>query len=351
MELLYQGASEPNLLYFPGLFGDNPIPIYNMIQIGPVRVTFYGLLIASGMLLAMIYAFKVFRKVGVDPDKAIDAIIGGIIGGVLGARIYFVAFNWDSYGLDFSSWDSFWSTFFRLFKTWEGGMAIYGGLIGALLVGGLVAKWRNISLPVLLDVVGIGFLLGQGIGRWGNFFNVEAFGDNTTLPWGMTSESISRYLAIHQSSLEKIGVSIDPQVPVHPTFFYESVWCLIGFVLLALYLKHRKFDGEVFLIYLAYYGAERFLVEGLRTDSLMIGSLRVSQLLAGVLVLASILAILIIRSKIKGNHDENYLKLFVLTEEGQRIAQKLPPLKEEAVQGNQDKEPAAKEEKQDGSDH
>lgn len=351
MELLYQGSPDPNLLYFPGLFGDNPIPIYNMIQIGPVRITFYGLLIATGMLLAMIYAFKVFRKVGVDPDKAIDAIIGGIVGGIVGARIYFVAFNWDSYGLDFSSWDSFWATFSRLFKTWEGGMAIYGGLIGALLVGGLIARWRKIHLPALLDVVGIGFLLGQGIGRWGNFFNVEAFGDNTTLPWGMTSESISRYLAIHQSSLEKIGVSVNPQVPVHPTFLYESIWCLIGFVLLALYLKHRKFDGEVFLIYLAYYGAERFLVEGLRTDSLMIGSLRVSQLLAGILVLASVLTIIIIRSKIKGNHDENYLKLFVLTEEGQRIAQKLPPLKAEEPQENPDEKPAAEEEQTDGSNH
>ena len=116
---------------------------------------------------------------------------------------------------------------------------------------------------------------GQGIGRWGNFFNVEAFGSNTTLPWGMTSPDIVSYLTYKQSALAAIGVTVDPNTPVHPCFLYESIWCLIGFVLLALYLKHRKFDGEVFLMYLAFYGAERSVVEGLRTDSLMIGSLRV----------------------------------------------------------------------------
>lgn len=136
----------------------------------------------------------------------------------------------------------------------------------------------------------------------------------------MTSPDIVSYLTYKQSDLAAIGVTVDPNVPVHPCFLYESIWCLIGFVLLALYLKHRKFDGEVFLMYLAFYGAERAVVEGLRTDSLMIGSLRVSQLLAAVLVVVSVTAILVIRSKIKGSHDENYMKLFVLTEAGQAIA-------------------------------
>lgn len=136
----------------------------------------------------------------------------------------------------------------------------------------------------------------------------------------MTSPDIVSYLTYKQSALAAIGVTVDPNTPVHPCFLYESIWCLIGFVLLALYLKHRKFDGEVFLMYLAFYGAERSVVEGLRTDSLMIGSLRVSQLLAAVLVVVSMVAILVIRSKIKGNHDENYRKLFVLTEAGQAIA-------------------------------
>ena len=292
----------------------------NAIDIGPFHITYYGLLIALGLILAMIYAFRVFRQVGIDPDKAIDCILGGIVGGIVGARLYFVIFSWDNYGLDFSNWGAFWNSFLRIFKTWEGGLAIYGGLIGALLVGVLIAKHRKICIPALLDVVGVGFLLGQGIGRWGNFFNVEAFGSNTTLPWGMTSPDIVNYLTYKQSDLAAIGVNVDPNMPVHPCFLYESLWCLVGFILLALYMKRRKFDGEVFLMYLAFYGAERAVVEGLRTDSLMIGSLRISQMLAVVLVVASVAIIIIIRCKIKGNHDENYMKLFVLTEAGQKIA-------------------------------
>lgn len=303
---------------FPGLGLE--FHFNNAIDIGPVHIAYYGMIIAVGLILAMVYAFRVFRKVGIDPDKAIDCILGGILGGIVGARLYFVIFSWDSYGLDFSSWGDFWNSFLRIFKTWEGGLAIYGGLIGALLVGVLIARHHKLCIPALLDVVGIGFLLGQGIGRWGNFFNVEAFGSNTTLPWGMTSPDIVSYLTYKQSALAAIGVTVDPNTPVHPCFLYESIWCLIGFVLLALYLKRRKFDGEVFLMYLAFYGAERAVVEGLRTDSLMIGSLRVSQLLAAVLVVVSVIAILVIRSKIKGNHDENYRKLFVLTEAGQAIA-------------------------------
>lgn len=324
MQILYSGSTEPALVYFPNLFGDTPLRVYNTIQIGSFSITFYGIVIALGMLLAMLYAFKTFRKVGVDPDRAIDAIIGGLIGGVVGARLYFVAFSWDNYGLDFSSGGALWDSIVQIFSIRQGGLAIYGGLIGALLVGLLVAKWRKIHISSLLDVVGVGFLIGQGLGRWGNFFNVEAFGDNTTLPWGMWSEQTSAYLASHQSALQSVGIMVDPSMPVHPCFLYESIWCIVGFFLLSAYMKHRKFDGEVFLMYLAFYGAERSIVEGLRTDSLMIGSLRVSQLLAIVLTIGSIIAIFVIRSRIKGNHDENYGKLFVLTEEGQRIFNGIP---------------------------
>ena len=292
---------------FPGL--GLSFHFNNSISIGPFTITYYGIIIAVGMILAMVYAYKNFRKVGVDPDKATDAILGGIIGGIIGARLYYVIF----------SWKDFKDSPIDIFKIWEGGLAIYGGLLGALAIGVLIAKWRKVHISSLLDIAGIGFLLGQGMGRWGNFFNVEAFGDNTNLPWGMTGPKVVAYLTEHQSQLAAVGISVDPNMPVHPTFLYESLWCLAGFVLLALYLKHRKFDGEVFLMYLGYYGLERFLVEGLRTDSLMIGSLRVSQLLAGVLVIVSVVAILVIRSKIKNNHDETYRKLFVLTEEGQKI--------------------------------
>lgn len=260
---------------FPGLGLE--FSFENFFTIGPIKITYYGFLIALGMGLAMLYAFRTLRKVGVDPDKSIDAIIGGIIGGVVGARLYYVIFSWENFGLDFSSWEAFWRTFSRIFKTWEGGMAIYGGLIGALLVGIIVAKIRKIKIPALLDVVGVGFLLGQGIGRWGNFFNVEAFGSNTTLPWGMTSPSIQSYLQSQQQYLSTLGITVDPTAPVHPCFLYESIWCILGFIFLALYMKHRNFDGEVFLMYLGIYGAERAVVEGLRTDSLMLGNIRVSQ--------------------------------------------------------------------------
>lgn len=308
------------IVEFPGL--GLTFSFHNSFTIGPITIAYYGLLIAVGVLLALVYAFRTFKKVGIDSDKAIDCILGGIIGGIVGARLYFVIFSWEDYGLDFSSMDAFWDSFARIFKTWEGGLAIYGGLIGALLVGLFIAKRKKICIRALLDVVGVGFLLGQGIGRWGNFFNVEAFGSNTTLPWGMTGPDIVQYLTQKQGELASIGVTVDPNVPVHPCFLYESIWCIAGFFLLAWYMKRRKFDGEVFLMYLAFYGAERFVVEGLRTDSLMIGALRVSQLLAAVLVIASVIAILVIRGKIKNNHDENYLKLFVLTPEGQAIAQK-----------------------------
>lgn len=296
-----------NSVSFPGLGLHLTFP--SGFNIGEFRIYFYGVLIALGLLLAMIYALRNFRKVGVDPEKAIDAIIGGVVGGVVGARLYYVIFKWELFRDDLT----------HILDIRDGGLAIYGGLIGALAVGILVAKWRKIHIPALLDLVGVGFLLGQGIGRWGNFFNVEAFGNNTTLPWGMTGPKVVSYLTMHQAELEAIGVKVDPNLPVHPTFFYESVWCLLGFFLLSLYVKHRKFDGEVFLMYLAYYGLERAFVEGLRTDSLMLGTVRVSRLLAIMLVLASVISWFVIRSKIKGSHDENDRKLYVLTEQGQRI--------------------------------
>ena len=156
-------------------------------------------------------------------------------------------------------------------------------MIAAFLLGVLLCKWRKIKTLPLFDLVSIGFLLGQGIGRWGNFFNVEAYGSTTSLPWGMYSPKIEAELTQKLPELTSLGMKIDPTQPVHPTFLYESIWCILGFILLTLYIKHRKFDGEIFLLYLAWYGFERFFVEGLRTDSLMVGGFRISQLLAAIL--------------------------------------------------------------------
>lgn len=308
-----------NLIEFPGL--GISLELSDGIMIGSFKIAYYGIIISVGVLLAMIYAFYKFRKVGVNPDKAVDCIIGGMIGGIIGARLYFVIFTWELYK------DNLWS----IFNTRNGGLAIYGGLIGGVLVGILIAKWRKIKVYPLLDVVGIAFLIGQGIGRWGNFFNVEAFGTNTTLPWGMTSPSVVNYLSSKMDYFSSIGLTIDPNMPVHPCFLYESIWCIVGFFILNWYLKRRKFDGEVFLMYLGYYGLGRSVIEGLRTDSLMIGTLRVSQLLAFVLFIACTITIIVVRLKIKGNHDEEYLKLYANTPEGMDIVNSVKPIVDEAI--------------------
>lgn len=315
-EMIETIRSNPDKIYFP-FFGEKDNIFKNGITIDRVMFTipgtdfkiyWYGFLIALGILLAMIYGFKKMKSVGIDPDRATDAVIGGIIGAVIGARLYYVIFSLDSYvsadgGFDFKA----------MINIRDGGLAIYGGIIGAILVGGIVAKIRKLKLTPLLDVVGPCFLIGQAIGRWGNFFNTEAFGSNTTLPWGMMSEGTINYLANNYDTLAaNSGVVVDNYLPVHPCFLYESLWCALGFVLLHLYMKHRKFDGEVFLMYIGWYGLGRFFIEGLRTDSLYLGKIRVSQLLAGTCVLAAVVLILVFRGITKRSGD---YKFYYQTEE------------------------------------
>ena len=253
-----------------------------------IQIYWYGFLIAIGILLAMIYGFRKMKSVGIDPDRATDAVIGGIIGAIIGARTYYIVFNTE--GMKFS----------QFFDIRDGGLAIYGGIIGAILVGGIIAKLRKLKLSALLDVVVPCFLIGQCIGRWGNFFNQEAFGTNTDLPWGMMSYTTANFIANHDL------VNLDQLKPVHPCFLYESIWCLIGFVLLNFYFKHRKFDGEVFLMYAGWYGLGRFFLEGLRTDSLYLGNIRVSQLVAGTCVIASLILIIVFRNMVKRNGDYKF---------------------------------------------
>lgn len=276
-------------------------------SIGNLHIAWYGIIIAVGILLAMFMAFKNCKRFGVNADKLVDVVLGGLIGGVVGARLYYVLFSWDQYKDNLSS----------IWHTWEGGMAIYGGVIGAFLVGAIVAKLHKMHVLPVLDIAALGFLIGQGLGRWGNFINGEAFGSNTNLPWGMTGDRIVAYLsnAENVATLTALGVTVDPNAPVHPCFLYESIWCLLGFVLLYLYSKHRRFDGEIFLMYLGWYGFERMFVEGLRTDSLLIGKIRVSQLLAGILFIACLITWIVIRSKIKSAHDDNYLRCYAYTEQ------------------------------------
>ena len=235
----------PDKVFFPN-FGDGENILNQGISLD--RVLFeipgtdfaiykYGFLIALGILVAMFYGFRKMRTVGIDPDRATDAVIGGLIGAIVGARVYYILFS-----------DSL--TFKDFFDFRSGGLAIYGGVIGAILIGGIIAKLRKLKLTAILDVVAPCFLIGQSIGRWGNFVNQEAFGTNTDLPWGMMSYSTMLYIAEN----DDFGGTVSRYAPVHPCFLYESLWCILGFVLLHLYLKHRKFDGEVFLLYIGCYG-------------------------------------------------------------------------------------------------
>lgn len=276
-------------------------------SIGSINIYWYAICIGLGFILAVIYCFRRAKKFGVDIDRLIDVVIGGFVGGIIGARAMYVITSWDQFAGDPIS----------VFYIWNGGLAIYGGIIGGVLVGVLIARWRKLDWRPVLDIAGLGFLIGQGIGRWGNFFNVEVFGGNTNLPWGMSGTNIVNYLTNHQTELEAMGMSIDPNMPVHPTFLYESLWCILGFVLLHFFSKHRKFDGEVFLLYCAWYGFERFFIEGIRTDSLLVGEVRISQLIAGVSCIVALALWFVLRNRVRQNPDS--MPLYVTTAQSQEI--------------------------------
>ncbi len=263
---------------FPGL-GINNLEINRVaFSIGSFNVYWYGVVIATGLLLAVIYAYVNADRYGVDRNKLFDCVIVGIITAVIGARVYYIAF----YSGD-------WSTFFDIR---DGGIAIYGAIIGALIGGLTMAKIRKHPFLPLLDVTMVGFLIGQALGRWGNFFNQEAFGYQTDSLFRMISEN----------------TYIDGQnVAVHPCFLYESVWCALGFLFLHIFnRKFQKYHGQVFYLYLVWYGFERMIVEGLRTDSLYLPfsvfgyDIRVSQALSVVLVVTGIILLIVNRKKDDG---------------------------------------------------
>ncbi len=244
-------------------------------SLGTFEIRWYAIIIATGFLLAFLYANKRAHYFHVDIDGLFDCAIVGFFTAIIGARLYYVLFSWADYKDNLIS----------ILYIHEGGLAIYGGIIGALLGGCITAKIRKVNLPGLLDMTALGFLLGQGMGRWGNFMNQEAFGTSTDLPWGMLSDTT-------------FGET------VHPCFLYESLWCLLGFVLLHFYSKKfQHYFGEVAIIYLIWYGAERMLVEGLRTDSLYLPfkifgfTPRVSQLLSAGLVIVGIILLILFRKR------------------------------------------------------
>ena len=244
---------------FPGL-GITMDPARSF-SIGPLTIHFYGLLIATGLILAVIYATRRCKQFGITEDDLLDGVLWVTPFAILCARAYYCVFSWEQYASDP----------IRVLYIWEGGLAIYGGVLGAIAGVAVFCRVKRIKLPALLDLVALGFLIGQSLGRWGNFFNREAFGAET--------ESFLR--------MGLYNPLFGTTVYYHPTFLYESVWNLVGFVGLHFLSKRRKFDGQIALGYAAWYGLGRAFIEGLRTDSLYWGSFRVSQVLAAVSFLAA----------------------------------------------------------------
>lgn len=252
------------VISFPGLGLELNPP--STIQLGPLTIHFYGLIIAVGMLLAVLYASKRSKEFGLKEDDLIDGVLWVTPFAIICARLYYCIFEWDQYVSDPIS----------ILYIWNGGLAIYGGVLGAVIGLSVFCKVRKIKVTAMMDVVSLGLLIGQFVGRWGNFMNREAFGAPT--------DSFLR-MGLYNTATGAVEY-------YHPTFLYESLWNFAGFLLLHFLSKKRKYDGQVALGYVAWYGLGRAFIEGLRMDSLYWGPFRVSQVLAGVSCVAAVAVLL-----------------------------------------------------------
>ncbi len=253
---------------FPGL-GISVDP-GRILQIGPFSIHYYGLIIGTGLLLAVIYACRRSKQFGIHEDDILDGVLWITPIAILCARLYYCIFSWKEGGYAEDP--------ISVLYIWNGGLAIYGAVLGTILSVAVFCKIKRIKLPALLDIVALGFLIGQGIGRWGNFMNREAFG-------GAVSETYFLRMGLMNRFTGQVEF-------YHPTFLYESVWNLTGFALLHFLTKKRKYDGQIALGYAAWYGLGRAIIEGLRVDSLYWGPIRVSQALAAVSCLAAVSVLL-----------------------------------------------------------
>ena len=253
------------------------------------EVAYYGLIIGIAVLLGVLLAVHQAKVTGQDPDLYWDFALYAIVFSIIGARVYYVVFSWDNYKDDLLS----------IFNTRGGGLAIYGAVIGAFLTAFIYCRVKKVSFLRLCDTGVVGLILGQVIGRWGNFMNREAFGEYTDNLFAMRlpieavrQHEISETMWAHVSE----GVNY---IQVHPTFLYESVWNLVLLCLLLLYWKHKKFEGEIAILYFGGYGLGRCMIEGLRTDQLLLPhtNLAVSQILAGILVVFAIVVEVSVRMK------------------------------------------------------
>lgn len=275
-----------------GNFSINPSPSF---QLFGHTFYWYGAIIALGFILAILYCSHRSKEFGISSDDLFDFILWVIPVAIIGARLYYVLFRFSDYAARPAD----------IFKIWEGGLAIYGGIIAGVLLALIWCRRRRIPLGALGDIAVYGLLIGQSIGRWGNFINREAFGRETTV-------------------FCRMGLTVKGHatVYVHPTFLYESLWNLVGFAFLHFYFKKhaRKFDGEITLLYVAWYGIGRAMIEGLRTDSLYIPGtmIRVSQLLAA---LSAVVAIVLLVLFLHRTHQpEPYVRRVALAEAAQAAA-------------------------------
>ena len=260
-----------------------------------IEIAYYGIIIGTAILLGFWIAAREAKRTGQNPENYLDMGIIGVIAGIVGARLYYVIFSWDMYK----------DNLLDIFNLREGGLAIYGGVIAAVISVLVLAKVKHLSAPQIFDTIAMALLNGQMLGRWGNFFNREAFGGYTDSLFAMRlpldavrSSDVTEQMRRHIERID--GVSY---IQVHPTFLYESLWCMVLLIILFAYRKHKKYEGELFLMYLFGYGLGRFWIEGLRTDQLLLPGvgIAVSQLLAGAIVVGTGAAMLYLRKKHKNS--------------------------------------------------
>ena len=312
-----------NGIHFPGLgIHFNNVP--SGFTIFGIEVRLYAVVIVIGFVLALLISSREARLSRQDDETYLDFFLWMVIPSMIGARAYYVIFNWGEY---YEKGKGFWETVGDIVNIREGGLAIYGGLIVGVFVAFVFNKKRKLSLPLMGDTVCMGVLIGQILGRWGNFFNREAFGAFTKsfirmaipVDYFANEGTLNDYL---ESGIITNKMLMNPDIvgkrtaciSVYPTFLLEGLWCLALLIIILLYRRHKKFDGELSLFYIMGYGLGRFFIEGLRTDSLMIGSMKVSQIVALVCFFGAMLLLVFNYVRIFRGHKPQCHRIMKLSE-------------------------------------
>lgn len=257
-------------------------------SIGPLKIYWYGIITALAFLVIIIGVLRKSERFGLNQDDLIDLILITTPVGIVCARIFYVLVNWNYYKDNLS----------ETYRIWNGGLAIYGGVIGGIITIYLFCRIRKINTLKLLDHIVVYLVLGQVIGRWGNFVNQELFGPNTDLPWGMTGDIIRSTIKNNPGMF----TGVDPELPVHPLFLYESLWNLAAFFILLWFRKHKKLDGEVFSLYMISYGMARFVIDSLRFD-LKVGTVNINRVIGFLFAVVFLIAFIARRIRHRNGTD------------------------------------------------